>query len=229
MRLRAASQYFFAVFVLFNLAYAGKFIRRSNLMDDVLGLANGEEEPYEEEPTLDRRALPMDLENENAAPLTDQPTLVRRQQDAVAADPGTGAAIPRPSIQVQNLTEVQNNTLNNTSGQPTGYYGVNPGQLIQVNCTLLNTGLSSDCWEKLNLTAWLNKWSADHRCFPNEGFATCFLRQNGFPAYDCSSIAVNRCVPPQAFPWQDVFSFYVSYNIYCKYSRDAPKHDNDNI
>ena len=229
MRLRTTAKYFVVILALAIYASASKFLQRTNLVDDALGLAYGEEEPYEEELTLDKKSLLMDLVDDNATPLTDRPTLVSRQQAAVAADPGQGANIPMPSIQTQNLTTVQNNTLNNTSGQPSGYYGVAPGQTQQVNCTLLSTGLSNNCWEDLNLTDWLFNWSKNNFCYPNEGFATCFLRQNGFPGYDCSSIAVNRCVPPQAFPWQDVFSFYVSYNIYCKNFKGAPRYDADSV
>ena len=176
---------------------------------------------YEEEPMVDRRMLSIELIDEDVVEPGERPTLVDRQApNAAAANPGIAGNIPLPTIQPQNLTTVQNNTLNNTSHQPSGYVGVGSDQTQQVNCTILSTGLSSDCWKDLDLTNWLNNWTSTHLCYPNEGFSTCFLRQNYFPGYDCSGIAANRCVPPQAFPWQDVYSFYVSYNIYCESSKD---------
>ena len=229
MRLFTITRYMFVGLSLLRFSSAGKYMRRSNLVDDVIGFFENEEEFYEEEPIAERRVSSIELVDEDAIPSRDRPTLVNRQMAAAAGNPQVAAAVPVPSIQPQNLTTVQNNTLNNTSGQPSGYVGVAPDQTQQVNCTILSTGLSSNCWADLDLTSWLKNWTATHYCYPNEGFSTCFLRQNYFPGYDCSGIAANRCVPPQAFPWQDVYSFYVSYNIYCELPKSIARHENDNF
>ena len=107
---------------------------------------------------------------------------------------------------------------NNTSGTTPGLIGNgdNPNERF-VNCSDITTGRANKCWFDLNLTQYVNDWLDNAICVPGEGFASCFLRQNGFPGLDCSQISVSACPAPQSDSIiTDPRRFYVAYNIYGK-------------
>ena len=85
-------------------------------------------------------------------------------------------------------------------------------------CTNISTGRANRCWSELNLTQWVTDWTLTHACYQDEGFSTCFLRQNGFPGLDCSQIAPAACTAPQYSYSVNLVEnpkiFYVAYNIY---------------
>ena len=150
--------------------------------------------------------------------------LKRRQQTTGAANPNNNVVaaggIAPAQTQTQNVTAVPkvNSTENTTTGLTPGLIGNlrNPNE-DKVNCSDPVTGRANDCWSQLGLSKYVNDWVATHECYQGEGFATCYLRQNGFTTLDCSGIAINACVPPQDPSLVlDPQKFYVAYNIYCK-------------
>lgn len=95
-----------------------------------------------------------------------------------------------------------------------------PGDVddTQVVCTNITTRRANRCWNELNLTQWVTDWTKNHTCYEEEGFSTCFLRQNGFPGLDCSQISPDACTAPRYSYTVNLVKnpkvFYVAYNIY---------------
>ena len=151
--------------------------------------------------------------------------LVERQAgDAAGSSAGNSGAIPDTTTQTQNLTNTAGSTTspeNSTSSEVPGYITqATNGNNGMVNCSDITTGRANKCWEELGLTQWVQDWSDTHKCYEEEGFSTCYLRQNGFPGLDCSQIAVSSCVAPQGDELlQYPENFYVAYNIYGEHLR----------
>ena len=117
-----------------------------------------------------------------------------------------------PGEQPQNITDTTGSNGTHTD----------PGVIINSNTTLpvtdcrnLYTGRDNKCWAELELTDWTKNWIAAHPCYPDESFARCFLRKEGFFGLDCTGLKLAACTAPQA---SDLASrpeaFYVAYNIY---------------
>ena len=133
------------------------------------------------------------------------------------------AAVPVATTQPQNISntngaETHKTPAGNQTGPAPGF--LKPPTDInadQVDCHDLTTGRSNKCWKELDLSSWVENWLETHWCHNQEGFSECFLRQNGFPALDCSAVKLDSCSPPQS---DSVNSrpeqFYVAYNIYGK-------------
>ena len=105
---------------------------------------------------------------------------------------------------------------NGTNTSPEGVEQDSPPDLSDgIDCTNITTGRDNKCWAQLNLTQWVQDWLEDNTCHPNEPFASCFLRLEGFPGLDCTGIKVSTCTAPQG---DNVLKqpqiFYVAYNIY---------------
>ena len=84
-----------------------------------------------------------------------------------------------------------------------------------VDCDNVTTGRDNKCWVQLNLTQWVQEWLEDNSCHPDEPFASCFLRLEGFPGLDCTGIKINACTAPQGDNMLNKPQvFYVAYNIY---------------
>ena len=150
---------------------------------------------------------------------------------ATSTQPGAGG-VPITNVPSQNLTggpttNTSGAAGNNTSGSVTGLIGTTdaPGQQY-VNCSDITTGRANRCWAELNLTAYVNDWLSKAVCAAGEGFASCFLRQNGFPGLDCTHISGSACPAPQSDRiLDDPKRFYVAYNIYGKpVSTLPPRH-----
>ena len=98
-----------------------------------------------------------------------------------------------------------------SEGAPSGLLSMQDG----VNCSNIATGRAEKCWQELDLTNYVGNWISNSVCVAGEGFASCYLRQNGFPALDCSTISVSSCPAPQILnETVDPRVFYVVYNIY---------------
>ena len=83
------------------------------------------------------------------------------------------------------------------------------------DCNNITTGRDNRCWAQLNLTQWVQEWLEENTCHPNEPFASCFLRLEGFPGLDCTGIKINACTSPQGDNMlKKPQVFYVAYNIY---------------
>ncbi|KAL8867078.1 MAG: hypothetical protein Q9174_005894, partial [Haloplaca sp. 1 TL-2023] len=84
----------------------------------------------------------------------------------------------------------------------------------EVNCSDLSTGRDNKCWDELQLTTWVETWIMEHTCYQDEAFASCFLRQVGYPELDCTGIKLVTCTPPTSEHGMDTKVFYVAFNIY---------------
>ena len=127
------------------------------------------------------------------------------------------AVVPVPSQQVQNATQTTG-AGNNTSTDPApGFIPNSNVTSPQTGCRNLTTGRDNKCWAELDLTTWVNSWVANntYACQPSEPFASCFMRLNGFYAWDCTGLKLGTCTPPES-PQFDTNPelFYVTYNIY---------------
>ncbi|KAL8964633.1 MAG: hypothetical protein Q9183_004320 [Haloplaca sp. 2 TL-2023] len=103
--------------------------------------------------------------------------------------------------------------LNGTTPEP----GFIPALSItrqEVDCSDLSTGRDNKCWDELQLTTWVESWIAENTCYQDEAFASCFLRQVGYPELDCTGIKLVTCTPPTSEDRMDTRVFYVAFNIY---------------
>lgn len=90
----------------------------------------------------------------------------------------------------------------------------------RTNCSDVTSARSKACWAELNLTGCVQEWINNTVCSPSEGFASCFLRQNGFPAYHCSSICTGACPALQRNSDNfDARAFYVAINVQGQFIR----------
>ena len=78
---------------------------------------------------------------------------------------------------------------------PLTVYGGNVSTIHGSNCYDLTGGIQARCWRTLNVTEYIQTWSSNSVCSAVEGFANCFLRQNGFPAFDCEVIGTGAACP----------------------------------
>ena len=90
-------------------------------------------------------------------------------------------------------------------------------QPLSVNCTDPMTGRSNACFAELKISDYIKEWITTHKCYNNEGFAKCYLRQNGFSTLDCVSITSSSCSAPQPGVLTDPKEYYAAYNIFCKW------------
>ena len=124
--------------------------------------------------------------------------------------------IPTTPSQTQNITSTEG--AGNGTSPETGFIPNSPITDGGINCTNLLTGRDNKCWDQLNLTDWVENWLFTHWCHENEGFASCFLREEGFPGLDCTGIRPGSCIAPTS---QDLLDkphlFYVVYNIFCMF------------
>ena len=150
---------------------------------------------------------------------------LERRQSSTAnpnTNPVLAGGLPVSPTQNQNVTSIPNvsSTDGTINGLTPGLIGnLNNPNEDKVNCSDPVTGRSNDCWHQLKLSQYVNDWVDTHECYKGEGFATCYLRQNGFTTLDCSGIALDACPPPQDPQLVlDPQKFYVAYNIYCEYN-----------
>ncbi|KAI4159517.1 MAG: hypothetical protein LQ342_006518 [Letrouitia transgressa] len=125
--------------------------------------------------------------------------------------------IPNPVPLTGQQTQELNSTeiLGNDTHQASGLITNNPETLSRVDCFDLSTGRDNKCWKELKLTEWVQEWWETHYCYADEGFAECFLRQEGFPSLDCTGIKPGACVAPMSDGLnRKPYLFYVVYNIY---------------
>ena len=131
-------------------------------------------------------------------------SLVERQagDGSSGSTAGNSGGVPGATTQTQNITNTagaNSNPGNGTNTQASGYI-VQPtdSDSYYVNCSDITTGRANKCWDELQLTEFVQQWSNTHKCYEDEGFSTCYLRQNGFPSLDCSAIYPSACVAPQS-------------------------------
>lgn len=144
----------------------------------------------------------------------DQPAHYKRQPSTPQAQ-GTIDTVPTPGQQTQDVTS--------TAGAGSGAQN-EPGVITnspptdnEVDCWNITTGRDNKCWGQLGLTAWMEDWVDKTPCHPNEAFASCFLRIEGFPGLDCTGIKIDACTAPQSDNLlKEPEVFYVAYNIYGK-------------
>ena len=102
-----------------------------------------------------------------------------------------------------------------------------------VDCETVTTGLSSSCWDQLNVNTWMQNWmvttspnatnGAAAQCKDNELWSTCFLRLGlEVTGRDCFKIGTNggnsTCPMPRlGYPPHDPHMFYGVWNIYGTY------------
>ena len=120
-----------------------------------------------------------------------------------------------PGQQTQGITSTSG-AGNGTDPSPGVYNNSSPTVLSDgIDCNNITTGRDNKCWAQLNLTQWVQEWLEDNTCHPNEPFASCFLRLEGFPGLDCTGIKISACTSPQG---DNILEkpqvFYVAYNIY---------------
>ena len=122
------------------------------------------------------------------------------------ATPGQQTQSTTSTSAAGNSTELspEGNTKNSTVDSSDG-----------IDCDNITTGRDNKCWAQLNLTQWVQEWLEDNTCHPNEPFASCFLRLEGFPGLDCTGIKPSACTAPQGDNMLKTPQvFYVAYNIY---------------
>ena len=120
-----------------------------------------------------------------------------------------------PGQQTQGITNTSG-AGNGTDSSPGDFTNSSPAVLSDgIDCDNITTGRDNKCWAQLNLTQWVQEWLEDNTCHPNEPFASCFLRLEGFPGLDCTGIKISACTPPQGDNMlKKPQVFYVAYNIY---------------
>ena len=120
-----------------------------------------------------------------------------------------------PSQQTQSITSTSG-AGNGTDPSPEGITKNSPvDSSDRIDCENNTTGRDNRCWAQLNLTQWVQEWLEDNTCRPNEPFASCFLRLEGFPGLDCTGIKISACTAPQGDNMlKNPQVFYVAYNIY---------------
>ena len=120
-----------------------------------------------------------------------------------------------PGQQTQSITSTSG-AGNGTDSSPEGILKDSPVDLSDgIDCNNITTGRDNKCWVQLNLTQWVQEWLEDNTCHPNEPFASCFLRLEGFPGLDCTGIKISACTAPQGDNLlKKPQVFYVAYNIY---------------
>lgn len=132
-----------------------------------------------------------------------------KRQPSEPQEQGSLNLVAAPGQQTQDIT-------NTTAvGDVAGTISNSPVTNIEVDCWNITTGRDNKCWEVLDLTAWLEDWLKRNPCHPNEAFASCFLRIQGFPGLDCTGIKIDACTAPQGDNLlKEPEVFYVAYNIY---------------
>lgn len=141
-----------------------------------------------------------------------------KRQPVSTPEQGSIDSVSTPGQQTQNATS--------TAGEGNGT-DPDPGVITnpaatpisdEVNCTDVTTGRDNKCWGELKLTKWVEDWVDTNACYTSEGFASCFLRKEGFPGLDCTGIKIDTCTSPQGDNvLKEPEVFYVAYNIYGEY------------
>lgn len=85
-----------------------------------------------------------------------------------------------------------------------------------VNCTSLTSGISTACWDELDIPSYLAEWNrtvphcqitggdGTGCCHPQEPWTTCFLRlAYGNPDSDCTTLNLEQCSLNQISPDPD--------------------------
>lgn len=139
---------------------------------------------------------------------------------------GQGTQNP-PTTLGNNLTGVP--TTGNIGAAGDNNAGVIPGQVgneqspqrDQGSCVDVTTTRNNSCWAILNVTEYVKTWVNKTVCGQGEGFANCFMRQNGFPGYDCGNIGTGASCPAISNPTaqQDPRLWYTALNIQGKRPR----------
>ena len=145
-------------------------------------------------------------------------SLEYKRQPATIQDQGNLNSVPLPVQQTQNTTSTAGagDGTNPDAGFITNPISAATPIVQEVDCRNPSTGRANKCWEELKLTQWVEDWVNDNSCYPNEPFASCFLRKEGFPGLDCTGIRPSACTAPQGdnvLTKPEVFN--VAYNIYC--------------